>query len=320
MKIEVTAQNRKSAVLTPSQLPCLADVPSVNLTLGCAHGCVYCYARSYSLFPGEGKVTVYADTADRLIAELQRKRRKPTHVYFSPSTDVFQPVDGVLEMAYRMFAVLLEQGIGVAFVTKGRIPERHMALLCENAELVQAQVGIITRDETLARRLEPNAAAPALRFEQMARLIRAGVKTRIRVAPIIAGLTNMDEMFDSLFGKATASGVVHATINALHLRPAIMASLRKHLTPHDVERVLSHYETAQSLGVCGGKSRQRPLPRETRVSLFERARRIAANHRIQAHVCGCMNPDLPDERCGLAGEWSARDGGENQMALFQEED
>lgn len=90
VNVEVISRNRKSAVLTPSQLPCLADVPSVNLTLGCAHGFVYCYRRSYSLFPGEGQVAVYADTADRLIAELRRKRRKPTHVYFSPSTDVFQ--------------------------------------------------------------------------------------------------------------------------------------------------------------------------------------------------------------------------------------
>ncbi|MCC6697353.1 MAG: hypothetical protein IT365_17115 [Candidatus Hydrogenedentes bacterium] len=47
---------------------------------------------------------VFVDCAEMLIAELQRKRRQPTHVYFSPSTDVFQPVAEVLEMAYQMFA------------------------------------------------------------------------------------------------------------------------------------------------------------------------------------------------------------------------
>jgi DNA repair photolyase len=269
------------------------------------------------LFPGEGRVVVYADTADRLIAELRRKRRKPTHVYFSPSTDVFQPVDEVLEMAYEMFATLLGQGVGIAFVTKGRIPERHMALLSAQAELVQVQIGVITPDEALARRLEPNAAPPALRFEQMRRLIHAGVKTRMRVAPIIPGLTDADETLDALFGHAASAGVTHATINALHLRPAIVASLRKHIEPHEAEMVLSRYAGAHSVHVCGDKSKQTPLARDARVSLFERARRIAKRHGIQAHVCGCMNPDLPSERCALAGDWLIPNHG--QMTLFRGE-
>jgi hypothetical protein len=31
---------RRGAVLTPSGLACLAGVPTVNITAGCAHGCV----------------------------------------------------------------------------------------------------------------------------------------------------------------------------------------------------------------------------------------------------------------------------------------
>lgn len=39
---------RKTRVLTPSSLACLAHMPTVNLTAGCAHGCLYCYTRGYS--------------------------------------------------------------------------------------------------------------------------------------------------------------------------------------------------------------------------------------------------------------------------------
>ncbi len=318
MSFEIREQNRKSAVLTPSQLPCLAKTPSINLTLGCAHGCIYCYARSYSLFPGEGNVLVYSDTAERLLSELKRKRKKPSHVYFSPSTDVFQPIDSVLDMAYRMFSTLLEQGIGVAFVSKGRIPERHMGLLCAHAALVRSQIGVITPDEALARRIEPHAASPVVRFLQMERLIQAGIPTRVRIAPIIPGLTDADETLDTLFKKASHSGAAHATINAMHLRPAITASLRKHLETEDFERVFSHYESAQSLGVCGGKSRQKPLSLTARRRLFERTRCIAARYDIAVHVCGCMNPDLTNEKCALDGEWSEESAQESQMALFHE--
>lgn len=51
---QVISIERKSAVLTPSSLACLAHVPTVNLTAGCAHECRYCYARGYLTHPGEG--------------------------------------------------------------------------------------------------------------------------------------------------------------------------------------------------------------------------------------------------------------------------
>lgn len=316
MNVEVACQDRKSAVLTPSQLPCLADVPSFNLSLGCAHGCVYCYARSYSLFPGEGRVVVYRDTAERLVAELKRKRRKPTHVYFSPSTDVFQPVDTLLDMAYEIFSVLLEKGVGIAFVTKGRIPRRHMELLTAHAPLVQAQIGVITHNDGLVSRLEPNTAPPTVRFTQMAQLIAAGVRARPRVAPIIPGLTDADETLDTLFRRSREAGATHAAINAMHLRPAITASLRKHLATKEAEAVLAHYGSSGQLRVCGGKSRQTPLPAGARVALFKRVRHIAAANGVQAHVCGCMNPDISNERCALAGEWPTRDEQGEQMDLL----
>ena len=96
---QVIRTERKSAVLAPSGLACLAHVPTVNLTAGCAHECGYCYARGYLTHPGEGKVRFYTNTLAKLREELPRKRKKPATVYFSPSSDPFQPVPEVLKMA-----------------------------------------------------------------------------------------------------------------------------------------------------------------------------------------------------------------------------
>ena len=71
--------------MTPSYLPYLSTVPTINVTAGCLHGCLYCYAQSYSQFHGEGKVVVYENTLDMLRDELARRRTKPQAVYFSPS-------------------------------------------------------------------------------------------------------------------------------------------------------------------------------------------------------------------------------------------
>ena len=68
-------------------------------------------------------------------------------------------------MAYDVFRFLLESEIGVAFVTKGRIPERHRDLLVAYAPLVQGRIGVITLDPRIAATFEPFAATaggPAL--------------------------------------------------------------------------------------------------------------------------------------------------------------
>ncbi len=74
--VDLIVKDRKSAVLTPSQLPCLSRMPTVNLTSGCAHGCLYCYSRSYSQYPGEAKVVLYGNTLQKLREDLRRKRAK----------------------------------------------------------------------------------------------------------------------------------------------------------------------------------------------------------------------------------------------------
>ena len=166
---EVIHVARKSAVLTPSSLACLRHVPTVNLTAGCAHECRYCYARGYLTHPGEGKVGFYTNTLAKLQAELPRKRKTPATVYFSPSSDPFQPVPEVLDMAYDVFRFLLESGIGVTFVTKGLIPDRHRDLLAAHAPLVQGRIGVTTLDPAVAAAFEPHAAPPDVRLAQASR-------------------------------------------------------------------------------------------------------------------------------------------------------
>ena len=79
--------------------------------------------------PGEGRVALYTNTLAKLREEVRRKRKKPATVYFSPSSDPFQPVPEVLDMTHDVFQFLLESGIGVTFGTKGRIPAPHSNLL-----------------------------------------------------------------------------------------------------------------------------------------------------------------------------------------------
>ncbi len=316
--IQVIPVERKSAVLTPSSLACLSHVPTVNFTAGCAHQCRYCYARGYLTHPGEGKITFYTNTLAKLQQELRRKRKKPTTVYFSPSSDPFQPVPEVLNMAYDVFQFLLESDIGVAFVTKGMIPERHRKLLAAHAPLVQGRIGLITLDLAVASAFEPGAATPEARLAQAAYLIEAQVPVEARIDPILPGVTDGADCLDPLCAGLAGAGVRKIAASVLFLRPAVIGSLRRHVKDQVMlSRLLDRFANAEPLAIHAENSRVRALPTAARLEIIERLKTIARHHGLEILVCACKNPDISRGSCHISGRWPPAARGGNQLGLFQ---
>jgi len=316
---QVIPVERKSAVLTPSSLACLAHVPTINLTAGCAHECRYCYARGYLTHPGEGKVKFYTNTLAKLREELPRKRKKPTTVYFSPSSDPFQPVPEVLDMTYDVFRFLVESEIRVAFVTKGQIPERHRELLAAHAPLIQGRIGLITLDSAVVAAFEPGAATPEVRLAQAAHLIGAGVTVDARLDPILPGVTDGEACLEPLCAALAGIGVRQIAASVLFLRPAVIGSLRRHVKDQVMlKRLLGRFANAKPLAIHAENSRVRALPTEARLEIIERLKSVARRHGLEVLVCGCKNPDISRGSCRISGRWppAARDS-VGQLRLFQ---
>ncbi len=297
---------RRSAVLTPSSLACLSTMPTINLTAGCLHGCAYCYTRGYGGYPGEGRIVLYADTLARVRDELSRRQTRPRSVYFSPSSDLFQPAPEVLELGHALLELLLSRGVGVAFLTKGLIPGETLRLLVDHAELVRAQIGLITLDEGIAGAFEPNAATPPVRLRQMETLIAGGVETEARLDPILPTLTDGRESLDWLFTALARAGVKRAAAGVLFLRPAIAESLARSISDRSMlTPLLRAYGQGQQSGMRGSPWPIRNLPVEARREIFDRVRSAAQAHGIEPLVCGCKNSDLVSGSCNIAGRWTA---------------
>ncbi len=314
---EVIRTERKSAVLTPSSLACLARVPTVNLTAGCAHECLYCYGRGYRSHPGQGKVTFYANLLAKLRKELPRKRKKPATVYFSPSSDPFQPVPEVLEMACEVFRFLLESEIGVAFVTKGRIPRRHRNLLAAHAPRVQGRVGMITLDRSITAAFEPGAATPEVRLSQAAELIDSGVSIEARLDPILPSVTDGADCLEPLCAALARVGVRRIAASVLFLRPAVVGSLRRHVKDKRMlKKMLDCFAGAEPLAIHASRSRVSVLPAEARLEIMDRLNSIAGRHGLEVLVCACKNPDISTGSCHISGRWLAEARGNSQSRLF----
>lgn len=301
--VDVIWAERKSSVLSLSSLACFAQIPAINLTVGCAHDCIYCYARGYSGFPGEDKVIIYENILDKLEAELLRRRSKPQAVYFSPSSDIFQPIPQVLELSHSILDFLLSKGIGVAFLTKGRIPEKTLGLLLNHADKVRAQVGIITHDDIIRSTFEPNAATVDTRLEQMAKLVAGGVDIEARIVPILPGITDTFNAIEHLCEAISRCGVKKAAMSTLFLRPAIAASLGRRISDKDIlNSLVSFYRDGKRVAIHAEHSSVIPLSRLKRREIYSSFRKAARKYAIALSICGCMNPDIGGT-CNITGRW-----------------
>jgi DNA repair photolyase len=313
--------DRKSAVLIPSSIACLSRMAAINLTSGCAHGCVYCYARGYSAHPGEDKVVLYRDTLDKLKEELAHKRKRPQAVYFSPSSDLFQPVPEVLELGYRILELLFSRDIGVAFLSKGHIQDKTMSLLLSHPDKVKAQIGIITLDEDIQRMFEPNAASPGIRIEQIAKLVAGGITTEARLDPVLPGLTDSKDALRQLFSALAKVGVKRAAVSALFLRPSVVGSLKRNIRDREVlHRLLNFYGDARRMAIHAERSSVIALPSVVRDELYTQISLAAKEHGVELSICSCKNPDIAHGTCNIGGTWPVCSESDPQRNLFDQVD
>ena len=297
---ELITKNRKSNVLTPSQLRCLSKIPTINITAGCFHNCIYCYTKGYSQYPGDGKVILFDNTADKLKQELARKRKKPQAVYFCPSCDPFQPVAQILDETYKTMAALLEAGIGVQFLTKAIVPPNFIKLFAGHNNLVCGQIGLTCVDETIRKIFEPKTASVSDKLASMRNLIEIGVTTGARADPLIYGVMDSNKALSDLFSAIAATGVREAAVNYLFLRLAIKESIKKSITDREfLSKVLSPYYTGVTLPIGLKNSRGIALPKKIRERAYARIKNIAESFGISIHTCGCKNSDITAESCNI---------------------
>ncbi len=93
---------------------CAISDYSLNCYTGCAHGCVYCYARFMQRFhphpePWGQFVDVKTNAVDVLRRQL--RRAKPGAVFVSSACDAWQPIEAQWRLTRQCCRLLLEPGV-----------------------------------------------------------------------------------------------------------------------------------------------------------------------------------------------------------------
>jgi DNA repair photolyase len=303
--IKLIKQKRKTPILKSPAFGCLKNTPSINITRGCSHSCVYCYARGFTDSPPKGEVHLYENLPEKLEEELARKKRLPPWVSFSTASDAFQAIDEILETTYHVMKILLERGIGVSFLTKGLIPYDFIRLFERYKKHVKARIGIVSISCEYTKLFEPFSASPTKRLSLIEDLLKVGIDTAVRVDPIIPPHPPLlkgnrggfsEESLEKLIKRLRVVGVEKISISALVMRPSLTEQFLSELPFGLAKEILRHY-SGQPWQRVITSAKTKLLPKAMRIELYRRVRDLANQYRIDSSVCGCKNPDLPWESC-----------------------
>lgn len=222
------------------------DVPfdrSINPYRGCAHGCIYCYARPSHEYLGmsagldfESKILVKHNAPHLLYEELADQSWKPQKIAFSGVTDCYQPVERKLQITRRCLEILLEFRNPVGIVTKNHLVTRDLDILTQLAavDCVEVFISLTTLDPHLTQIMEPRTSVPRDRLRAVRELHEAGVPVGVMMAPIIPALT--DHEIPALLAAAKEAGAQWAGFTPLRLPYAVKDLFVDWLDRHLPER------------------------------------------------------------------------------------
>lgn len=203
------------------------DIPfeySVNVYRGCAHGCIYCYARPTHEYLGfsagldfERRLLVKADAPRLLRRALSARSWQPQVIAMSGVTDPYQPIERRLRLTRGCLEVLVDHRNPVAIITKNHLVTRDEDLLSELArfDAVVVNVSITTLSRELQSVMEPRTSIPARRLAAISRLAANGIRVRVMVAPVIPGLT--DHELPEILAAAAEAGASGASYQLVRL-------------------------------------------------------------------------------------------------------
>jgi DNA repair photolyase len=190
---------------------------------GCEHSCTYCYTR---FLPGvRPAIPVarmdYPKLLHKTAEILKRAYVQLPPLRMSALTDPFQPLERKFHLSLELLRTAKESELPLILSTKSSLVSEPPWLdaVKEMADegLAIVQISIAFLDDSIARKLEPNAPSPSKRLDTAERLKEEGVPVVLRLQPIVPFLNSDEEFAEKYAETAKAVGVRHVIAEILRI-------------------------------------------------------------------------------------------------------
>ncbi|HEX3572356.1 MAG TPA: radical SAM protein [Acidobacteriaceae bacterium] len=265
---------------------------SINPYRGCEFGCKYCYARYTHEFmaPKEAGPTTVLSTPEAFervifmkqnaawLVEQELKRVDPRmFLAIGTATDPYQPIERRAKITRSILEVFArKQGYQLGIVTKSNLVVRDIDLLEQISarNTLTVHLTITTPDAALARKLEPRAPRPDLRFEAVRRLREQGIAAGVFCSPLMPGINDAPRDIDRMARRAAEAGALFFSANPLFLKPCSRDTYFEFVRQH-FPQLLPDYEKRFGKAEFAAPEYRRELS----VTVRDACRRYGLRHR-----------------------------------------
>ena len=219
---------------------------SLNPYTGCEHRCAFCYVRAYELRADRpfddryGRTIRVKTNGDAVLrGELARKSWRKETVVIGAATDPYQPAEGRYRLTRKCLQALSDFANPTGMITRGPMIVRDIDVLIALARRAELSItfSIPTIDMDVWRKTEPGTAPPHQRLKAIEKLVAAGVKANVGMAPILPGISDRPEQIEAVVKAAREAGATGLWGNVLHLRPGTREHFMSVLARHWPELV-----------------------------------------------------------------------------------
>src|ERR687886_1782313 len=141
-------------------------------------------------------IRVKTNVVEVLRKELARASWEPETVAIGAATDPYQPAEGRYRLTRGCIEALADASNPFSLITRGPLVVRDVDVLQEASRRAEVSVNfsIPTLDDAVWRTTEPGTAPPRQRMRAVRRLVDAGIKAGVAVAPVLPGLSDKPEL------------------------------------------------------------------------------------------------------------------------------
>ena len=233
------------------------------------------------------------------LRRLAKQGRFQEEIALGTATDPWQPIERRARVTRSLLEVMAaKDGLRLGVVTKSTLIERDIDLLQEIARrsALVVHITITTPDVELARKLEPRAPRPDLRFQTVRRLREAGIRAGILNSPLLPGITDSPEAIDAMAAGAKSVDASFFAASPLFLKPCSRPTYFDFVREHFPHLQVLYEEKFRTMDFAA-----RPYRERLRALVLASCARHGLRERITDEL---LTRDAGEEKKRAASAWS----------------
>ena len=201
---------------------------SLNPYMGCVHRCTFCYVRAFEKRADRPfddtygrSIRVKSNVVEVLRSELSRPSWQREQIVIGAATDPYQPAEGLYRLTRGCLEALAAARNPFGIITRGTLILRDLDVLTEAAKRAEVSINfsIPTLDLEIWQKTEPGTPPPRQRLRVLRKLVDAGIKAGVGIAPVLPGLSDDPKKLADVVKAAREAGATFAWATVLHLKP-----------------------------------------------------------------------------------------------------